>query len=216
MTPKEFRDKTIGHSYDFDNYPPGNKYQCIDYFNKGIIDLHIPVDIYCALSGYVRDLWYLRDQYGYYNYFDYITDSGQLKNGDWCIWDFGSSHKKSHVAMYYDGMELGQNQPYTYVTEKQTTFDILGAFRPKNWTQPRRGYADGFSKDFAHTYGCGYPLHLRTGGAVTYPSICVMNKGDKVTCYGYYHKEDNGRIWLYVTYKNLTGFACMDYLYKMY
>lgn len=217
MTPKEFRDSTIGKRYDFDNYPASNPYQCIDYFNKCINDLKIPVSIYCAITGYVCDLWRLKDQYGYYQYFGYISNPKSLINGDWCIWDrgSGSSHYKSHIAMYFDGKELGQNQPYNYVTEKETTFDIMGALRPKFWTQPEKGYAEYFSKDFTHVYACGYPLHLRAGGETSFQSLCVMNKGERVQCYGYYHIDKMKRTWLYVTYKNMVGFACMDYLYKI-
>lgn len=216
MTPKEFIDSTLDKSYDFDNYPPENKYQCIDYFQKLLIDLHIPVSIYCALTGYVCDLWRLREQYGYGQYFQYITDPKKLRNGDVVIWDRGSSHPKSHIAIYYDGFEVGQNQPLPKVTMKETTFgDMFGALRPKCWADQRKGYAEHFSKDFAHTYACAYPLHIRTGGDTSFPSLDVMAKGDRVTCYGYYHNE-KGRLWLYVTYKNLTGFACYDYLTKLY
>lgn len=212
MTPREFRDAVLGKRFDVDNFPPSNPYQCFDLFSYCLIVLGIPVDTYCAITGYVSDLWKLRDQYGYYQYFDYIYDAKQLINGDWCFWDRGnSSHPSGHVCMYYDGKALGQNQPYPYVTEKDTTWDIMGALRPKFWEQPKKGYAEKYDFNMAGTYICAYPLHLRTGGHTTYPSLCVMNKGDKVQCYGYYHDE-NGRLWLYVTYKNMVGFACMDYL----
>lgn len=212
MTPREFRDAVLGKRFDVDNFPPSNPYQCFDLFSYCLIVLGIPVETYCALTGYVSDLWKLRDQYGYYQYFDYIYDAKQLINGDWCFWDRGkSSHPSGHVCMYYDGKALGQNQPYPYVTEKNTTWDIMGALRPKFWEQPKKGYAEKYDFDMAGTYTCAYPLHLRTGGHITYPSLCVMNKGDKVQCYGYYHDE-KGRLWLYVTYKNMVGFACMYYL----
>lgn len=212
MTPREFRDVVLGKRFDVDNFPPSNPYQCFDLFSYCLIVLGIPVDTYCAITGYVSDLWKLRDQYGYYQYFDYIYDAKQLINGDWCFWDRGnSSHPSGHVCMYYDGKALGQNQPYPYVTEKNTTWDIMGALRPKFWAQPKKGYAEKYDFNMAGTYTCAYPLHLRTGGHITYPSLCVMNKGDKVQCYGYYHDE-NKRLWLYVTYKNMVGFACMDYL----
>lgn len=212
MTPREFRDAVLGKRFDVDNFPPSNPYQCFDLFSYCLIVLGIPVDTYCAITGYVSDLWKLRDQYGYYQYFDYIYDAKQLINGDWCFWERGnSSHPSGHVCMYYDGKALGQNQPYPYVTEKNTTWDIMGALRPKFWKQPKKGYAEKYDFNMAGTYTCAYPLHIRTGGHITYPSLCVMNKGDKVQCYGYYHDE-NGRLWLYVTYKNMVGFACMDYL----
>ena len=221
MTPKEFRDGTIGKRFDYDRFPVSNPYQCIDYFQGFLNAADIPVSILCALTGYVCDLWRLRDQYGYSNYFDYITDPAQLKPGDWCIWDRGSSHQLSHIAMFYcdkngDPVELGQNQPYPYVTEKRTTWDILGALRPKCWKESPRGYAEYFSQDFAHVYKCGYPLNIRTGGDTSYSSLAVLPKGTRVQCWGYYHRDQFGCIWLYVTYKNMVGFCCYDYLQKVY
>lgn len=218
MTPKKFRDETLGKSYDVDKFPPKNRFQCYDYFAYGLYVLNIPVQSYCAITGYVCDLWRLKDQYKYYDYFEYITDPKNLKNGDWCFWDAGSSHPLGHVCMYYDGKEVGQNQGNPgkpYVTEEYTTFDIMGALRPKVWKKPATGYAEHFSKDFAHTYACGYPLNLRAGGSTSYESLCVMNKNERIQCYGYYHIDERGRTWLYVTYKNLVGFACMDYVYKV-
>ncbi len=131
MNPRQFRDMTIGHSYENgDQY----KYQCWDFYDQAFIKYFgIPVSDYCALTGYVCDLWKLKDKYNYSAYFDYIYSADDLRNGDWVIWDKGSSHPYSHIAMYFDGMELGQNQGYPYVTEKETTWDIMGAFRWKGW-----------------------------------------------------------------------------------
>lgn len=216
MTPQKFASMTMGKRYDMDGAYGA---QCWDYFRYFLYYFNIPVDSYCAITQYVCDLWALRDQYGYYNFFDYITDPGELKNGDWIIWPRkeGTSHPASHIAMYLNRHEVGQNQPHPYVTEEVTSFyDMLGAFRPRIWTEGKKGYAEFFSQDFAHVYACGYPLHLRAGGDISFDSLTVMPKGERVQCYGYYHKDDRGRIWLYVTYKNITGFACMDYLYKVY
>lgn len=212
MTPKEFKDLIMGKSIDTDNYPPRQKYQCVDVFVYLLQVLNIPVNYVCALSGYACDLWKLRYQYGYQTYFDFITDVSQLRNGDICFWDAGSSHEYSHVAMYYDGKEVGQNQPYPYVTEKDTTWDIMGALRPKLWTQPARGYAECFDPNQAGAYLTTAPLHLRTGGEQSYYSLCIMPKKALVRCYGYYHIGKDNRKWLYVTYRDMVGFACADYL----
>lgn len=215
MTPAKFKNMIMGNRYDVDHaFGP----QCWDVFAYFAYYFGLPINTYCALTNRVCDLWNLREQYQYYNYFDYVYSPGELKNGDWCIWDKGSkSHPESHIALYMDGHEVGQNQPYPYVTEKLTDFsDIMGAFRPRVWTESRKGYAESFSKDFEHVYACGYPLHLRMGGDTSFDSLVVMQKGERVTCWGYYHTDDRGRRWLYVNYKNLTGFACMDYLYKVY
>ena len=213
MTPEKFRNDVIGKSFDVDHaYGP----QCWDLFAYMLYSLRIPVSAYCALTGYVCDLWRLRWQYLYSDYFDFIERPDDLNTGDWAIWDRGSaSHPSSHIAMYYHGEELGQNQGYPYVTEKETDFsDMLGALRPKFWDIPEKGYAEFFDTKYAGRYTCTHPLNLRAGGDTSYVSYTVMLRGSEVICYGYYHEDARGRIWLYVTYKNLTGFACMDYLKK--
>lgn len=138
-TPDEFRRATLGKAIDMDGYPIPNKNQCWDLYDYFLVQNAIPVSAYCSLTGYVCDLWRLKDKYEYYKYFDYITNPKDLQPGDWCFWDRGSSHNYSHVAMFmYDQqtgqpVELGQNQGYPYVTEKTTTWDIMGALRWKGW-----------------------------------------------------------------------------------
>ena len=139
MTPEKWRDMTIGKSYDIDGAYGA---QCWDYFAYFVKYFNLPLSTYCSLTGYVCDLWRLRNQYGYSTYFDYITDPAKLQPGDWVIWDKGSSHPYSHVAMFIHGMELGQNQGAAYVTEKATTWDMLGAFRFKNWSEIYIGCSD--------------------------------------------------------------------------
>ena len=137
-TPNEFRNATLGKSYDLDG---SYGEQCWDYYAYFLVQNAIPVSAYCSLTGYVCDLWRLKDKYEYYKYFDYITDAKDLQPGDWCFWDRGSSHNSSHVAMYMldpqtgNPVELGQNQGYPYVTEKTTTWDIMGALRWKGWNK---------------------------------------------------------------------------------
>ena len=130
MTPKEWRDATIGRKFDTDNYPRTNPYQCWDYFDVFCRQINFTGSRYCALTKYVGDLWKLRDDpsYHYYTDFDYITDPSQLRDGDWIFWE-------QHVAMFYKGYELGQNQPDPWVTEKEITNwgGILGAMRYKFW-----------------------------------------------------------------------------------
>ena len=140
-TPNEFRNATLGKAIDMDGYPVPNKNQCWDLYDYFLVQNEIPVSAYCSLTGYVCDLWRLKDKYEYYKYFDYITDAKDLQPGDWCFWDRGSSHNSSHVAMYMldpqtgNPVELGQNQGYPYVTEKTTTWDIMGALRWKGWNK---------------------------------------------------------------------------------
>lgn len=219
MTPQEFRDLVIGKSFDVDGFPPSNPYQCYDLFKYCNYLLDIPVNTFCAITGYVCDLWRLRYQYGYESYYKFINPGEPLQEGDWCFWDMGSSHPYSHVAMYYHGLELGQNQGVPgkpYVTEEATTWDIMGALRPYAWSEYEKGYAEIFNQEYAGCYRTTAPLNIRTGGAVSYHSMGVIPQGDTVNCYGYAHWDEKKKtIWLYVTWRNVTGFVCSDYLKRV-
>lgn len=130
ITPEQWEGMTIGKTYDIDKAYGA---QCWDYFAYFVKYFNLPVSTYCGLTGYVCDLWRLKDKNGYGEYFDFINPDEELQNGDWCFWDKGSSHAASHVAMYFDGMELGQNQGAAAVNLKHTTWDIMGALRFKPW-----------------------------------------------------------------------------------
>lgn len=167
MTPKQWRDLTIGKSYDVDQ-AYGN--QCWDYFAYFVQHFKLPISTKCSLTNYVCDLWRLRDKNNYSAYFDYITDASKLKDGDWVIWDRGSSHPYSHIAMYYKGKELGQNQGATYVNEKAATWDILGAFRFKNWGEIATGPSD------ITINGHKYALYRQGNGQIAVVLAAGINK----------------------------------------
>lgn len=165
MTPKSWYQDTIGKTIDTDNYPRNNPFQCWDYFDYFCRVIGFTGSRYCASTGYVGDMWLLRDAEGY-NYstaFDYITDPIEFKTGDWFF-------TKTHVAMYYEGMELGQNQPAPYVTLKSMNWDgVLGAMRWKRWEVSDLAY--GYSK--LSVNGRAYTL-WRMGGA---DKIAVLSPG---------------------------------------
>lgn len=142
MTPFEWKNMTLGKSYDEDK---AYGFQCWDYFQAFIKYFKLPVSAYCALTGYVCDLWRLKDQYGYSQFFEYITNPLELHDGDWVFFDRGcKSHPSSHVCMYFaPDIELGQNQGSACVTEKKTTFsDMMGALRFRNWSEIALGASD--------------------------------------------------------------------------
>lgn len=79
------------------------------------------------------------------------------------------------------------------------------------------GTADEFNKTLAGTYITTANLHLRNDAGTTNKSLCVVPKGTKVKCYGYYSLS-KGVNWLYVqvTLKGVTytGFCSKAYLKK--
>lgn len=142
MTPYEWRSETLGKSYNTDS---AYGFQCWDYFDAFVKYFKLPISTYCSLTGYVCDLWRLKDKYGYSKYFQYITNPVELKDGDWVFFDRGSAtHNSSHVCMFFSpDIELGQNQGAPYVTEKKTAYyDMLGAFRFRSWSEIAAGASD--------------------------------------------------------------------------
>lgn len=55
-------------------------------------------------------------------------------------------------------------------------------------------------------------LKLRAGANTGYGVLASVPKGGKVRCYGYYTRETDGTIWLYVIYNGQVGFISKNYL----
>lgn len=206
MTVKEWIDSTFGKRYDMDGYYGA---QCWDYFAYFVYAFKLALSVYCKLTHYAGDLWKLRYEYGYYKYFDFITDVNQIKDGDWCFWD-------KHVAMYYHGMQYGQNQ-HGYACVTAEPFDrtgFLGAMRYKGWTKSKKGVAHYFNIRYAGEYKADCAVNMRYGGSTDYDIIKCLKTGEKVVCYGYYDIDELNRIWLYCVCGADTGFVCSEYLSK--
>lgn len=212
MTPESWYRETIGKRIDTDNYPRSNPYQCWDYFDLFCRTIGFYGSRYCSLTGYVGDLWKLRYKYGFATKF-YFVSPNEIKEGDWVFWD-------RHVAFYFAGMEVGQNQNgRNYVTSMPMNWNgVLGAMRYKGWEKPKSGVAELFSSVIAGRYKTTTAVNFRTGGSIDFTIIECLPKGTVVDCYGYYHMNQNTP-WLYVTAPtkdgNCNGFVCSDYLTKL-
>lgn len=79
------------------------------------------------------------------------------------------------------------------------------------------GSADNFDKTLAGTYIATANLHLRNDAGSNNDSLCVIPKGTKAKCYGYY-SSTNGVRWLYIQVVvngiKYTGFSSKSYLKK--
>ena len=140
-TPEAFVNDYMGKAIDDDG---AYGVQCVDGLRIGCKYLGIPV--IPTPNNWADGYWTCLDSKGKLSqvtadwqrkYFDRIADPNQFKNGDWVIWGRGSaSHPSSHVAMYYQGKEFGENQGGDRsFSLKITTFsDALGALRPKAWS----------------------------------------------------------------------------------
>ncbi len=73
--------------------------------------------------------------------------------------------------------------------------------------------AKSFDEKLAGTYvATTANLKLRTGANTKYDVIASIPKDGKVQCYGYYTKESDGTVWLYVVYNKQVGFISKRYL----
>lgn len=207
LTPAEWYGMTIGKAYDVDKAYGA---QCWDYFAQFCkhCDL-VLMNLYCGLTRFAGDIWKQRYSNGASMYFEFIKPE-DIREGDWLFWD-------KHVAFYYQGKEVGQNQnrkPQVTAIPLNRN-GLLGGFRYKFWLTAKPGVADKFSKDYNHTYITTAPLNLRTGPGTAYPSITVIPKGNEVRCYGYYSVIQNVP-WYYVQYSTKVqawiGFCSSEYL----
>ena len=73
--------------------------------------------------------------------------------------------------------------------------------------------AKSFKESIAKAYKTTSALNLRTGAGTDKKKLCVIPKGEKVECYGYYTRLD-GVNWYLVKYKTYTGFVSNKYLVK--
>ena len=106
--------------------------QCWDLFDKFCQDYNINVSRYCAITGYVTDLFYLFDEYGYGEYFEKINVEN-LQLGDWCFWDNGNM---KHVALKVGANTYFSQNPNPSQVITLSPVGLIGGLRPKltNWT----------------------------------------------------------------------------------
>lgn len=130
-TPEAFYNAYVGKRIDQDG---SYGVQCVDGFKVFCVWSGVPVKT--TGNGYADGYWYNRNSSGYSKYFTFVTGSSNFKNGDWIMWARGSgSHPKSHIAMYYNGKEFGENQGSNreFRLINGHFGDALGAFRWKGW-----------------------------------------------------------------------------------
>lgn len=81
-------------------------------------------------------------------------------------------------------------------------------------------YAQCMDRDLAGNYvvSASDGLYCRHDAGTNKPSMCLLPDGKEVTCYGYFSKDSEGAIWLYVSayYDGIhyVGFCHSDYLIR--
>lgn len=229
MTPKQWYDLTIGKAYNTDGYYGA---QCWDYFDYFCRYMKITASRHCNLTGFAGDIWQNRTKNGFNKWFTFVTPD-KIQEGDWLFW-------KKHVAFYYGGKEVGQNQgnpPRMYVSNMNLNRNgLLGGFRYKSWTktttkpqqttttpktETKVGVADKQSSTLKGVYKVTAKagLNIRTGGGTNYLSLAVLPLNTQVYCYGGFYTLVGKVKWLYVQAnvknRSYVGFVSSDYLKKV-
>ena len=156
-TPQAFYNEYNGKVVDYDGAYGA---QCVDGFKVFCKWAGIPVK--ATPNNWADGYWYSRDKLGFSQYFEYVVNK-QYRNGDWVIWARNSvSHPSSHIAMWYQGKEFGENQGGNRgFCLKSTNFnDALGALRWK-----------GFGSMMKLPYGKSYNIISTSHGNVVADTI---------------------------------------------
>lgn len=76
--------------------------------------------------------------------------------------------------------------------------------------------AKSFNKSYAGMYTVNVAandyLSLRAGANTSKALLKKLKRGEKVRCYGYYTREADGTVWLYVAHGDATGYVSRGYL----
>lgn len=169
MTPSQFYAEWLNKAPDDDG---AYGCQCVDLWRVFCRSIGVPVK--ATPNNFADGYWYYKNELGYAQFFDYIENPAEFREGSWVIWARGSkSHPSSHIAMFYLGKEFGTNQGGTGAAcLKDTDFsDALGALYWKGYRKMEieKGYHHltykGINVDIVRaTYANGYRLHLISAG----------------------------------------------------
>ena len=123
------------------------------------------------------------------------------------VWGNGDARKKNlEAAGYsYDEIQKMVNEILNVPKKSETTKVVATCGASK------------FDKSFAGTYRTASDLYCRNDAGTNKKALCLIPKGTKVQCYGYYSLS-NGVKWLYIQFTlkgvQYTGFSSIEYLRK--
>lgn len=123
----------------------------------------------------------------------------------------GSKHPYHLVAV-----KGGKSTVHGWVNESAISRKVSASTTNSNNSNSKNEKVDtakSFKESIAKTYKTISALNLRTGAGTSKEVLCVIPKGEKVECYGYYTRL-NGVNWYLVKYKTYTGFVSNKYLVR--
>ena len=175
---ENFKNQVLGKSYDIDGAYGA---QCWDGYAKYMEYLGLPV-YHCTQSGYVKDIWNLRNTSGIKKY---MNETLIMRPGDVAVFGENPETPYSHIAIFdhdIDGVKgvfLGQNQgapdgAFNLVTLSYSA--TIGAFRPVIFEHTSQQKPDTWDRDAVLKIGdtvAGFNLSITgvTGNCVNIPSL---------------------------------------------
>ena len=167
------------------------------------------------------------------DWYDNVLDTGALAEYPFWVARYGTNNGQMQTRPDIDGTLWG----WQYTSKGKVSgisgnvdLDVMyAAYYEAATSKPSNGsgvrvddsktdYAQSFSKSYAGQYTTTADLHLRAGAGTSKRSLVVMPKGTKARCYGYYTKQADGTVWLYVVATvggvKYTGFCSRRYLKK--
>lgn len=142
-----WRGATLNNSYDVDNFPTSQPYQCWDFTAEFWHNLGFPENYPLTGGDDAKGVWTQRLNNVSYNgvqYFELVTAKESIKKGDVIVFNpSGWIGETGHIAFAdedYNGTDyiacLGQNQSgHAYVDVQNLSLSsFAGAFRCLEWT----------------------------------------------------------------------------------
>ena len=123
------------------------------------------------------------------------------------VWGNGDARKKNLEAAGYSYDEIQKMvNVILNVPKKSETTKVVATCG-----------ASKFDKSFGGTYRTTSDLYCRNDAGTNKKALCLIPKGTKVQCYGYYSLSNRVK-WLYIQFTlkgvQYTGFSSIEYLRK--
>lgn len=139
ITPHEFYLQTCGRVIDYDKLYGGQCWDLFSYFSYMVFGRAFS----CLTTSYVADLFNDFEKCGLSEYYEKLSGTAGLRDGDWCVWTTYTSNvtNSSHIAMFRldngDGTGIFLTQDPGVTGTNPTTqriisyYNITGYLRPK-------------------------------------------------------------------------------------
>jgi hypothetical protein len=75
---------------------------------------------------------------------------------------------------------------------------------------PARYFSAGYADQYRVTPNIG--VNIRTQPSIKGAIIKAIPQGSVINCYGYFGRDENNEVWLYIQYGNIIGYIKEEFL----